>query len=228
MLLIHKKLKKDERDFRFSCNLFALATCTLVSVNLHINITWLVVVVFCRLIQLHIFRAAAAVLNIFALCMCEILKNTARPSCPPGSTLARKEFGKVGVSLSYLTEGANLTRCVDAAGLVGVRVVELVLGQSKLPADHDRAATGQIFEKLWQDRGPAASVLPEGQIQLECGHCRRIGLHRGDPPAVFRLVLKLDVDRAATDAARFLLGQLEHLGRYPGQQVGREQHLGAD
>lgn len=25
-----------------------------VSVNLHINITWLVVVVFCRLIQLHI------------------------------------------------------------------------------------------------------------------------------------------------------------------------------
>lgn len=29
LLLIHKKLKKDERDFRFSCNLFALATCTL-------------------------------------------------------------------------------------------------------------------------------------------------------------------------------------------------------
>lgn len=38
------------------------------------------------------------------------------------------------------------------------------------------------LEKLWQDRGPAASVLPQGQIQLECGHCRRIGLHRGDPP----------------------------------------------
>lgn len=70
LLLIHKKLKKDERDFRFSCNLFALATCKLVSVNLHINITWLVVVVFCRLIQLHICRAAAAVLNIFALCEC--------------------------------------------------------------------------------------------------------------------------------------------------------------
>lgn len=107
-------------------------------------------------------------------------------------------------------------------------MVELVLGQRKLRADHDRAATGQIFEKLWQDRGPAASVLPQGQIQFECGHCRRIGLHRGDPPAVFRLVLELDVDRAATDAARFLLGQLEHLGSYPGQQVGREQHLGAD
>lgn len=107
-------------------------------------------------------------------------------------------------------------------------MVELVLGQRKLRADHDRAATGQIFEKLWQDRGPAASVLPQGQIQLECGHCRRIGLHRGDPPAIFRFVLELDVDRAAADAARFLLGQLEHLGRYPGKQVGREQHLGAD
>lgn len=114
------------------------------------------------------------------------------------------------------------------SGLVGVRVVQLVLGQRELRTDHDRAATGQVFEKLWQDGGPAASVLPQGQIQLERGHCRRIGLHRGDPPAIFRLVLELDVDRAATDAARFLLGQLEHLGRYPGQQVGREQHLGAD
>lgn len=107
-------------------------------------------------------------------------------------------------------------------------MVQLVLGQRKLRTDHDRAATGQVFEKLWQDGGPAASVLPQGQIQLERGHCRRIGLHRGDPPAIFRLVLELDVDRAATDAARFLLGQFEHLGRYPGQQVGREQHLGAD
>uniref|UniRef100_A0A8W7Q1J4 Uncharacterized protein n=1 Tax=Anopheles coluzzii TaxID=1518534 RepID=A0A8W7Q1J4_ANOCL len=34
-------------------------------------------------------------------------------------------------------------------------------------------------------------------------------------------------DRAAADAARFLLRLLEHLGRYPGQQVGRQQHLGA-
>lgn len=41
-------------------------------------------------------------------------------------------------------------------------------------------------------------------------------------PAVVRLVLELDVDRAAADAAGFLLGQFEHLRSYPGQKVGRE------
>lgn len=106
--------------------------------------------------------------------------------------------------------------------LVGVRVVEFVLGQRKLRTDHDCAATGQIFEKLWQDRGPSAPVLSKGEIQLEGGHGCGIGFHGSDPSAVVRLVLELDVHRAAADAARFLLGQLEHLRRYPGQQVGRE------
>lgn len=113
------------------------------------------------------------------------------------------------------------------------------------------------LEKLWQDRGPAASVLPKSEIQFEGGYCRGIGLHGGDPsvekkdrkfgfrldsgqnvapsenkgipggaernlPAILRLVLELDVDRAATDAARFLLGQFEHLRSYPGQQISRE------
>lgn len=95
MLLIHKKLKKDERDFRFSCNLFALATCTLVSVNLHINITWLVVVVFCRLIQLHICRAAAAVLNIFALCMFEYSKTLHGRRAPQVQHLHGKSLEKL-------------------------------------------------------------------------------------------------------------------------------------
>lgn len=106
--------------------------------------------------------------------------------------------------------------------LVRVGVIELVLGQGKLRTDHYRTATSQIFEKLWQDRGPAASVLPKCEIQLEGGYCRGIGFHGGDPSAVVRLVLELDVDRAAADAARFLLGQFEHLRSYPGQKVGRE------
>lgn len=110
----------------------------------------------------------------------------------------------------------------DDGDLVRVRVVELVLGQCKLRTDHDRTATSQIFEKLWQDRGPSASVLSEGEIQFEGGYCRGIGFHGGDPSAVVRLVLELDVHCAAADAARFLLGQFEHLRSYPGQEVGRE------
>lgn len=38
-----------------------------------------------------------------------------------------------------------------------------------------------LLEKLWQDRSPAASVLPKGKIQLEGGYGGRIGLHGGDP-----------------------------------------------
>lgn len=101
-------------------------------------------------------------------------------------------------------------------------MIELVLGQSKLRTDHDRTATGQIFEKLWQNRGPATSVLPKGEVQLEGGYGGWIGFHGGDPSAVVRLVLELDVDRAAADATGFLLGQFEHLRSYPGQKVGRE------
>lgn len=101
-------------------------------------------------------------------------------------------------------------------------MIELVLGQCKLRTDHNRTATSQIFEKLWQNRGPSASVLPKSEIQFEGGYCRGIGFHGGDPSAIVRLVLKLDVDRAATDAARFLLGQFEHLRSYPWQKIGRE------
>lgn len=111
--------------------------------------------------------------------------------------------------------------------LVRVGMVELVLGQSKLWTDHYRTATGQIFEKLWQNRRPAASVLSECQIQFEGGYCRGIGFHGGDPSAVVRFVLEFDVDRATADTARFLLGQFEHLRSYPWQKVSREQHFGA-
>lgn len=101
-------------------------------------------------------------------------------------------------------------------------MVQLVLGQRELRTDHYRAATSQIFQKLWQDRGPSAPVLPKREIQLKGGYCCGIGFHRSDPSAIVRLVLELDVHRATTDSAWLFLGQLEHLGRYPGQQVGRE------
>lgn len=114
------------------------------------------------------------------------------------------------------------TTLIDVEGLVRIGVIELVLGQRKLRTDHYRTATGQIFEKLWQNRGPATSVLPKGEIQLEGGYGGRIGLHGGDPSAVVWFVLEFDVDRAAADAARFLLGQFEHLRSYPWQKVGRE------
>lgn len=58
LALIHKKLKKDERDFRFCmqiCLRVALHVCTLFclfALIYTLNITWLVVF-FCRLIQLH-------------------------------------------------------------------------------------------------------------------------------------------------------------------------------
>lgn len=116
----------------------------------------------------------------------------------------------------------RLVKEATSGDLVRVGVIELVLGQCKLRTDHNCTATSQIFEKLWQDRGPTASVLPKSEIQFEGGYCRGIGFHGGDPSAIVRLVLELDVDRAATDAARFLLGQFEHLRSYPGQQVGRE------
>lgn len=106
--------------------------------------------------------------------------------------------------------------------LVRVGVIEFVLCQGKLRTDHYRTATGQIFEKLWQDRRPAASVLSESQIQLEGGYCRGIGFHGGDPSAIVWFVLEFDVDRAATDTAGFLLGQFKHLRSYPWQKVSRE------
>lgn len=58
--------------------MYTIFFAVFVSVNLHINITWLVV--FCRLIQLHI-RAAAAAADAavkYLLFSLEILKNTAR------------------------------------------------------------------------------------------------------------------------------------------------------
>lgn len=46
-------------------------------------------------------------------------------------------------------------------------MVELVLGQSKLPADHDRAATGQISAKK-MGRNASLRLVSAG-LQAGCG-----------------------------------------------------------
>lgn len=65
-------------NLTFACGyMYTIFFAVFVSVNLHINITWLVV--FCRLIQLHIRAAAAAAAAVkYLLFSLEILKNTAR------------------------------------------------------------------------------------------------------------------------------------------------------
>jgi len=89
--------------------------------------------------------------------------------------------------------------------------IQLVLGDRVLRTDGDRA--GQALHELRQQGRPAAVILPEGQIHFECGHRVRIDLDRGDATRVLRLVLELNVDGAAADAAGLLL---RHADDFPG------------
>lgn len=87
--------------------------------------------------------------------------------------------------------------------------VQLVLGDRVLRTDGDRP--GQTLHELGQQGRPAAMILSQGEVHLEGGH--RIGIHldRGDAPRVLWLVLELNVDGAAANAAGLLLRYTENV-----------------
>lgn len=92
-----------------------------------------------------------------------------------------------------------------------------MLGDGILRTDGNGAC--QALHELWQQCRPAAMILAQGQIHLERGD--RFGIHfqRSDAPGVLWLILELDVDGAAANTARLLLGNANYVRRNVGREI---------
>lgn len=92
-----------------------------------------------------------------------------------------------------------------------------MLGDGILWTDGDGAC--QTLHELGQQCRPATMILSQGQIYLECGH--RFGIHfqGGNAPRVLWLIFELNVDGAAANATRFLLGNTNNVRRNIGREI---------
>lgn len=90
--------------------------------------------------------------------------------------------------------------------------------------NRNKLQVGNLLEKLWQEAIPPAQRLLECQVQLERRGRVRITFNGAQLAAVF-LAVKVEVEGAATQAARLRVGHSQDVARYPLQQAAWKQYL---